>query len=103
MPAVEGAETVFAKVASVSGDGWAVGTMLTPAAGRLVLGRSVATITDTHLDLGEGGALFEFRSKANSLGFKVIKDLVAGREVTYNEKTFTMPWIDQEFSSSTAA
>lgn len=38
---------------TLEGDGWAVGTMLTPAAGRLVLGRSVATITDAHLDLGE--------------------------------------------------
>ncbi len=26
---------------------------------------------------------------------KVIKDLVAGKEVTYNERTFSMPWIDQ--------
>jgi AraC-like DNA-binding protein len=42
---------------TLEGDGWAVGTMLTPAAGRLVLGRSVATITDTHLDLGEVASL----------------------------------------------
>lgn len=42
---------------TLEGDGWAVGTMLTPAAGRLLLGRSVATITDTHLDLGEVGTL----------------------------------------------
>lgn len=42
---------------TLEGDGWAVGTMLTPAAGRLVLGRSVATVTDTHLDLGEVGSL----------------------------------------------
>ncbi len=38
---------------TLEGDGWAVGTMFTPAAGRLVLGRSVATVTDTHLDLDE--------------------------------------------------
>ncbi|ANS79751.1 Transcriptional regulator, AraC family [Serinicoccus hydrothermalis] len=38
---------------TLEGDGWAVGTMLTPAAGRLVLGRSVASVTDTHLDLGQ--------------------------------------------------
>lgn len=38
---------------TLEGDGWAVGAMLTPAAGRLVLGRSVATVTDAHLDLGE--------------------------------------------------
>jgi AraC-like DNA-binding protein len=42
---------------TLEGDGWAVGTMFTPAAGRLVLGRSVATITDTHLDLAEVGSL----------------------------------------------
>lgn len=36
---------------TLEGDGWAVGTMLTPAAGRLVLGRSVATITDRWIDL----------------------------------------------------
>ncbi|MBA3780286.1 MAG: helix-turn-helix transcriptional regulator [Nocardioides sp.] len=38
-------------------DGWAVGTMLTPAAGRLLLGRSVATVTDTWFDVGEVAAL----------------------------------------------
>ena len=38
---------------TLEGDGWAVGTMFTPAAGRLVLGRSVATVTDRHLDLDE--------------------------------------------------
>ncbi|WP_248581113.1 AraC family transcriptional regulator [Nocardioides sp. InS609-2] len=38
-------------------DGWAVGTMLTPAAGRLLLGRSVATVTDTSFDVGEVAAL----------------------------------------------
>ncbi|PUA80405.1 helix-turn-helix domain-containing protein [Nocardioides currus] len=38
---------------TLEGDGWAVGTMFTPAAGRLVLGRSVAGVTDTHLDLAE--------------------------------------------------
>lgn len=36
---------------TLEGDGWAVGAMLTPAAGRLILGRSVAEVTDTHLDL----------------------------------------------------
>ena len=36
---------------TLEGDGWAVGTMLTPAAGRLVLGRSVATITDRWIEL----------------------------------------------------
>ena len=38
---------------TLEGDGWAVGTMLRPAAGRLVLGRSVADVTDTWLDLGD--------------------------------------------------
>jgi AraC-like DNA-binding protein len=38
---------------TLEGDGWAVGTMLTPAAGRLVAGRSVADLTDTHVDLSE--------------------------------------------------
>ncbi|WP_107706091.1 helix-turn-helix domain-containing protein [Nocardioides allogilvus] len=38
---------------TLEGDGWAVGTMFTPAAGRLVLGRSVAEVTDTYVDLGE--------------------------------------------------
>lgn len=42
---------------TLEGDGWAVGTMLTPAAGRLVLGRSVAELTDTHVDLAEVGGL----------------------------------------------
>jgi AraC-like DNA-binding protein len=42
---------------TLEGDGWAVGTMLTPAAGRLVLGRSVATVTDTHLDLDDVDSL----------------------------------------------
>lgn len=36
---------------TLEGDGWAVGTMLTPAAGRLVLGRSVAEVTDTWVEL----------------------------------------------------
>lgn len=38
---------------TLEGDGWAVGTMFTPAAGRLVLGRSVAGVTDTFVDLAE--------------------------------------------------
>ena len=42
---------------TLEGDGWAVGTMLTPAAGRLLLGRSVATVTDTCLDLAEVSAV----------------------------------------------
>lgn len=37
---------------TLEGDGWAVGTMLTPAAGRLVLGQSVATVTDRWIELG---------------------------------------------------
>ena len=36
---------------TLEGDGWAVGTMLRPAAGRLVLGRSVAEVTDTWVEL----------------------------------------------------
>ena len=36
---------------TLEGDGWAVGTMLSPAAGRLVLGRSVAEVTDTWVEL----------------------------------------------------
>lgn len=36
---------------TLEGEGWAVGTMLTPAAGRLVLGRSVTELTDTWIDL----------------------------------------------------
>nr|WP_238348487.1 AraC family transcriptional regulator [Ornithinimicrobium pratense] len=46
---------------TLEGEGWAVGTMLSPAAGRLVLGRSVAELTDTWTDLtgvdGVPGAL----------------------------------------------
>ena len=42
---------------TLEGDGWAVGTMFTPAAGRLVLGRSAADVTDTHVDLAEVGGL----------------------------------------------
>lgn len=42
---------------TLEGDGWAVGTMFTPGAGRLVLGRSVADVTDTHVDLAEVGGL----------------------------------------------
>lgn len=42
---------------TLEGDGWAVGTMLTPAAGRLVLGASVAAITDGHIDLAEVDAI----------------------------------------------
>ena len=42
---------------TLEGDGWAVGTMLTPAAGRLVLGRSVTAITDGHIDLAEVDAI----------------------------------------------
>lgn len=38
---------------TLEGDGWAVGTMLRPAAGRLLTGRSAAEITDTHVDLDE--------------------------------------------------
>ncbi|HEY1132984.1 MAG TPA: AraC family transcriptional regulator [Nocardioides sp.] len=38
---------------TLEGDGYAVGVMLAPAAGRLLLGRSVATVTDRHLDLAE--------------------------------------------------
>ena len=38
---------------TLEGDGWAVGTMLTPAAGRLVLGRSVATVTDRWIELAD--------------------------------------------------
>ncbi|WP_210650737.1 AraC family transcriptional regulator [Nocardioides sp. SYSU D00065] len=36
---------------TLEGDGYAVGALLTPAAGRLVLGRSVATLTDRWTDL----------------------------------------------------
>ncbi|MDR7251098.1 AraC-like DNA-binding protein [Nocardioides sp. BE266] len=38
---------------TLEGDGWAVGTMFLPAAGRLVLGRSVADVTDRWIDLDE--------------------------------------------------
>ncbi|MBD3925581.1 helix-turn-helix transcriptional regulator [Nocardioides cavernae] len=38
---------------TLEGDGWAVGTMLSPAAGRLVLGRSVAEVTDTWVELAD--------------------------------------------------
>lgn len=36
---------------TLEGHGWAVGAMLRPAAGALILGRSVAELTDTYLDL----------------------------------------------------
>ncbi|WNB84409.1 helix-turn-helix domain-containing protein [Cellulomonas sp. ATA003] len=36
----------------LTGDGWAVGVMLRPAAGYLVARRPVAAFTDTHVDLG---------------------------------------------------
>lgn len=36
---------------TLDGEGWAVGTMLEPAAGRLLLGRSVAELTDRWVDL----------------------------------------------------
>ena len=42
---------------TLEGDGWAVGTMFKPAAGRLVLGRSVARVTDTHVDLSQIASL----------------------------------------------
>lgn len=35
------------------GDGWAVGTMLTPAAGRLIWGAPVGELTDRYVDLGD--------------------------------------------------
>lgn len=38
---------------TLEGDGYAVGTMLRPAAGRLVLGRSVSEVTDTWIDLAD--------------------------------------------------
>lgn len=38
---------------TLDGDGWAVGTMLSPAAGRLLLGRSVAEVTDTSVELAD--------------------------------------------------
>lgn len=37
----------------LSGDGWAVGTMLQPAVGRLLWGAPVAELTDRHVDLSE--------------------------------------------------
>lgn len=42
---------------TLEGDGWAVGTMLTPAAGRLLLCRSVATVTDAFVDLVDLGSI----------------------------------------------
>jgi AraC-like DNA-binding protein len=57
---------------TLEGDGWAVGTMFTPAAGQLVLGRSVATVTDRHLDLDEvpsldpGGLVADVRAAMTS-------------------------------------
>ena len=53
---------------TLEGDGWAVGTMLQPAAGRLLARRSVAELTDTHVDLDEiagldaGGLVEEIRA-----------------------------------------
>jgi AraC-like DNA-binding protein len=38
---------------TLSGDGWAVGVMLTPAAGFLVAGRSVDAYTDRHVPVAE--------------------------------------------------
>ena len=38
---------------TLEGDGWAVGTMFTPATGRLVLSRSVADLTDTWTELDD--------------------------------------------------
>lgn len=38
---------------TLHGDGWAVGVMFTPAAGKLVLGRPVTAVTDTWCDLAE--------------------------------------------------
>ncbi|RYB91119.1 AraC family transcriptional regulator [Nocardioides oleivorans] len=38
---------------TLEGEGYAVGTMLMPAAGRLVLGRSVADLTDSVVDLAD--------------------------------------------------
>ncbi|GHE12103.1 helix-turn-helix domain-containing protein [Klenkia taihuensis] len=37
----------------LAGDGWAVGVMLTPAAGSLVSGVDMSTLTDRHVDIGE--------------------------------------------------
>lgn len=38
---------------TLAGDGWAVGVMLTPAAGALVAGVDMSTLTDRHVDIGE--------------------------------------------------
>ncbi|WP_217637316.1 helix-turn-helix domain-containing protein [Geodermatophilus telluris] len=38
---------------TLTGDGWAAGVMLTPAAGALVAGGPVAPYTDRHVDVGE--------------------------------------------------
>ena len=38
---------------TLEGEGWAVGTMLMPAAGRLLLGGSVAPLTDRWVELGD--------------------------------------------------
>jgi AraC-like DNA-binding protein len=38
---------------TLEGEGWAVGTMLMPAAGRLVVGGSVAPLTDRWVELGD--------------------------------------------------
>ncbi|UUZ58499.1 DUF6597 domain-containing transcriptional factor [Nocardioides sp. B-3] len=46
---------------TLEGDGWAVGTMFTPAAGRLLLGRSVSEVTDTFIDLTEVDGLLTTR------------------------------------------
>ncbi|SDF59737.1 helix-turn-helix domain-containing protein [Klenkia brasiliensis] len=37
----------------LAGEGWAVGVMLTPAAGSLVSGVDMSTLTDRHVDIGE--------------------------------------------------
>lgn len=42
---------------TLEGDGWAVGVMLTPAAGWLVRGGSVAGLADRHVDLTEMSSL----------------------------------------------
>lgn len=41
---------------TLEGHGWAVGTMLSPAAGRLLWGRPVGELTSTWADLAEAGA-----------------------------------------------
>lgn len=38
---------------TLAGDGWAVGVMLTPAAGTLVAGVDMSTCTDRHVDMAE--------------------------------------------------